>query len=87
MRSAQTLLHVFCRHDSFLILEYMDRAEKLKSHVESLKNDGNYKEQIKVEENSIHHSYASVFSRFLDPSVRNVEVDDPYIRSPHQVNY
>jgi len=66
-------------------IEYMDRAEKLKSHIEELKNDGKYKEQIKIEENSIMHSYNSVFSRFLDSNVRNVEVDDSYIRSPHQV--
>jgi hypothetical protein len=63
----------------------MDRAEKLKLHIEAEKATGKYREQLQLEENSTGHSYHSVFSRFLEPTVREVHVEDPYIRSPHQV--
>ena len=64
----------------------MGRAEKLKKYIENLKGEGNYREQIQIKEDSRGHSYTSIFSRFLDNSVTEVEIDDPYIRSPHQVS-
>ncbi|CAG7835238.1 unnamed protein product [Allacma fusca] len=64
--------------------EYMIRAEKLKKHIESLKSEGNYREQIQIKEDSVGHSYDNIFSRFLDTNVTTVQVDDPYIRSVHQ---
>jgi hypothetical protein len=64
--------------------EYMDRAEKVKKHIDGLKASGKYREQTQVDDDAIGYSYFSVFSRFLDHTVFSVEVDDPYIRSPHQ---
>jgi len=64
--------------------EYMGRAEKLKTLIEDLKTTGKYREQIQVEDGAVGYSYHSVLSRFLEPSVRAVSLDDPYIRSPHQ---
>ena len=54
----------------------MDRAEKLKKHIEALKNDGKYREQIQIEENSIGHSYEKLFGRFLDSQVTTVQVNN-----------
>jgi hypothetical protein len=62
----------------------MGRAEKLKKRIESLKSEGNYREQMQIKEDSVGHSYEKIFSRFLDENVTSVQVDDPYIRSPHQ---
>lgn len=65
--------------------EYMDRAERIKIHVEREKAAGNYHEQVTIEADSTGHSYGSVFGRFLDAGVKDIEVDDPYVRQPHQV--
>jgi len=63
----------------------MKRAEVVKQKMERLKAAGAYREQIQVAEDAIGFSYTSVFSRFLDEDVHKVEIDDPYIRSAHQV--
>ena len=65
--------------------EYMERAEKLNKHVENEKKSGQFHEQIRIDPDSTGHSYQSLFGRFLDDHVRTVHVDDPYIRSHHQV--
>jgi hypothetical protein len=42
--------------------------------------------KVRIEANSTGHSYEALFGRFLDDSVAAVEVEDPYIRSHHQVS-
>ncbi|XP_031352648.1 MIT domain-containing protein 1-like [Photinus pyralis] len=64
--------------------EYMKRAEQIKELIEKLKREGNFHEQIHVENDSIGHSYNSIFSRFLDQDVDNIRIEDPYIRTHHQ---
>ncbi|CAL8073202.1 unnamed protein product [Orchesella dallaii] len=66
------------------IEEYMGRAEKLKKHIEELKKKGSFREKMQIDEDATGYSYDKVFSRFLDHSVHRIEVEDPYIRSPHQ---
>ncbi|KAI0216625.1 hypothetical protein LSAT2_031376 [Lamellibrachia satsuma] len=63
----------------------MDRAEKLKAHIEEEKGTGKYHEQVHIENNATGHSYERLFGRFLDSSVTSVEVEDPYIMSIHQL--
>ena len=46
---------------------------------------GKYNEQIKIENNATGYSYERVFGRLIDESLTEVEVQDPYIRSIHQV--
>jgi hypothetical protein len=65
--------------------EYIARAEELKEFVEKAKANGEYQEQIKIENDSVGHSYEAVFGRFLDKSVTKIFVSDPYIRIHHQV--
>ncbi|XP_046563419.1 LOW QUALITY PROTEIN: MIT domain-containing protein 1-like [Haliotis rubra] len=70
------------------ISEYMARAEELKQHVKEEKrryNPGKYHEQIRIEANSTGHTYEKLFSRFIDKSVSEIEVEDPYIRPSPQV--
>ncbi|KAK6173894.1 hypothetical protein SNE40_017269 [Patella caerulea] len=67
------------------IQEYMARAEELKTHVQQEKEDGKYHEQIHIDSGSLGNSYEKLFSRFLDERVTCVEIEDPYIRSTHQV--
>ena len=63
----------------------MDRAELLSKQIDSEKAAGKFHEQTRIEDNSIGHSYESLFGRFLDECVTKVTVEDPYIRSHHQV--
>ncbi|KAK2179966.1 hypothetical protein NP493_464g01045 [Ridgeia piscesae] len=68
------------------ITEYMDRAEKLKAHIDEEKETGKYHEQVHIENNSVGHGYERLFGRFLDSSLTAVEVEDPYIMSNHQLS-
>ncbi|XP_060566828.1 MIT domain-containing protein 1-like [Ruditapes philippinarum] len=67
------------------INEYMKRAEELKKKVEEEKEAGKYHEQIHIESNSTGHSFERLFGRFLDENLTEVTVEDPYIRSTHQL--
>lgn len=67
------------------IEEYMKRAELIKANIKKLKEEGNYSEQINIENNALNHSYKNVFGRFLDDDVNDIRIEDPYIRSFHQV--
>lgn len=67
------------------INEYMKRAELIKEIIAKLKDQGSYSEQINIEDNSKEHSYERIFSRFFDDSIDIIKIEDPYIRSFHQV--
>lgn len=63
----------------------MLRAEKIKKIIDDAKATGDYREQTKIEAGSIGNGYASVFGRFLNHSVVNITIEDPYVRLHHQV--
>jgi hypothetical protein len=63
----------------------MVRAEKVKELIEEQKTKGTYHEQIVIENDSTGHSYKNIFGRFLDEEVTSVDVEDPHIRTFHQV--
>jgi len=73
------------KHYRLKIEEYMTRAEKVKTWVNQMKQEGKYHEQIKIEENTCGFEYSRVFGPYLDETVAEVWVDDAYIRSFHQV--
>ncbi|CAF0789376.1 unnamed protein product [Adineta ricciae] len=45
-----------------------------------------YHEQIQIKDGSIGNSYEKIFSRFLNDSVTQITVQDPYIRAYHQIS-
>lgn len=47
--------------------------------------DGKYHKQIKIEENATGFSYVSLFQEYLNETVTEVWIEDPYIRHTHQV--
>lgn len=65
--------------------QYMDRAERIKNLIAERKSTGKYREHMKIESGSVGHGYDSVFGRFLDITVTQIQVEDPYIRTVHQV--
>lgn len=67
------------------ISDYMSRAEKIKAHLEQQKDAGKYHEQIQISKGATGFSYEHLFERFFDQMLTEVQVDDPYIRSTHQI--
>lgn len=68
--------------------EYMKRAEELKKVIKTEKEineEIKIHEVIQIEEDSTGNSYGHIFNHLLDPTLTKVEVDDPYIRSIHQI--
>lgn len=64
---------------------YMDRAEQIKVHVNQMKEDGKYHEQIKISENATGFSYDVLFKPYISAVLTEVWVEDPYIRHIHQL--
>ncbi|KFM59983.1 MIT domain-containing protein 1, partial [Stegodyphus mimosarum] len=62
--------------------EYLTRAEKIK---EIIRQHKDYHEQILIPNDATGYSYEKVFKKFLDKSVTEVHVEDPYIRTTHQI--
>ncbi|XP_042551320.1 MIT domain-containing protein 1 isoform X3 [Dipodomys spectabilis] len=65
---------------------YMDRAENIKKYLDQEKEDGKYHKQIKIEENATGFSYESLLKEYLNETVTEVWIEDPYIRQTHQGN-
>ncbi|XP_029793026.1 MIT domain-containing protein 1 isoform X4 [Suricata suricatta] len=68
------------------ISSYMDRAEIVKKYMDQEKEDGKYHRQIKIEENATGFSYESLFREYLNETVSEVWIQDPYIRQVHQTS-
>ncbi|XP_062505092.1 MIT domain-containing protein 1-like isoform X2 [Corticium candelabrum] len=64
---------------------YMTRAETVKDYAKAIKMAGPHHEQIHITEDATGYSYVNLFSPYLDGSVTTVDIEDPYIRSTHQV--
>ncbi|XP_060909339.1 MIT domain-containing protein 1 [Labrus mixtus] len=64
---------------------YMDRAEQIKVHVNQMKEDGKYHEQIKIAEDATGYSYEALFKPYISTLLTEVWVQDPYIRHTHQL--
>ncbi|KAM4795961.1 MIT domain-containing protein 1 [Rhinophrynus dorsalis] len=64
---------------------YMDRAEEIKQHVLKEKEDGKYHKQIKILENATGYSYENLFKPYVNETLTEVWVEDPYIRYVHQL--
>ncbi|XP_021113725.1 MIT domain-containing protein 1 isoform X3 [Heterocephalus glaber] len=50
-----------------------------------VRKDGKYHKQIKIEENATGFGYESLFKEYLNETVTEVWIEDPYIRQTHQL--
>ncbi|XP_069009687.1 MIT domain-containing protein 1 [Embiotoca jacksoni] len=64
---------------------YMGRAEEIKAHVNQMKEDGKYHEQVRISEDATGHSYEVMFKPYISSALTEVWVEDPYIRHIHQL--
>lgn len=65
--------------------QYLERCEVLDAIIRKDKEAGKFHEHIKIQAGSIGYGYETLFGRFLDEDAKIIEVDDPYIRSHHQI--
>uniref|UniRef100_A0A8B9LMB4 MITD1 C-terminal phospholipase D-like domain-containing protein n=1 Tax=Astyanax mexicanus TaxID=7994 RepID=A0A8B9LMB4_ASTMX len=64
---------------------YMDRAEQIKLHLNKVKEEGKYHEQIRITDNATGFSYENLFKPYIREGLTEVWVEDPYIRHVHQL--
>lgn len=64
---------------------YLERATKLKEFVKEKKQAGEYHERIKIPDGAVGYNYERIFGPYLDEQVDEVVVEDPYVRSVHQI--
>uniref|UniRef100_A0AAZ3QXU0 MIT domain-containing protein n=1 Tax=Oncorhynchus tshawytscha TaxID=74940 RepID=A0AAZ3QXU0_ONCTS len=70
------------------IKSYMDRAEQIKVHVNQLKEEGKYHEQIRIADDATGYSYEVLFRPYVTEGVTEVWVIYPYtIKHIHQMIY
>lgn len=67
------------------ISDYMDRAEQLKTFVSETKKASGTHEQIQIEDGATGFGMERLFSRFITEFLTEIEIEDPYIRSHHQI--
>jgi len=65
--------------------EYMTRAEEIRKYVDKQKEEGKYHKELQIENNSSGYSYPVIFGEYIDPTLTEVTVEDPYIRSTHKI--
>lgn len=65
--------------------QYMDRAERVKALIDEKKSLGEYKERTEIQVNATGYGYTTIFGRFLDSTVTQIRIEDPYIRLFYQV--
>uniref|UniRef100_A0A8C0YPF7 MIT, microtubule interacting and transport, domain containing 1 n=1 Tax=Cyprinus carpio carpio TaxID=630221 RepID=A0A8C0YPF7_CYPCA len=59
--------------------------EKIKDHVNKLKEEGKYHEEIKIADSSTGFSYESLLKPYIRDGLTEVWVQDPYVRHVHQL--
>lgn len=72
----------------------MDRAEKIKALLDSTHSSNTVTEPketpkpdtelLKIEDGCIGYGYTTVFGKYLDDTVTEINIEDPYIRAFHQ---
>ncbi|XP_055688507.1 MIT domain-containing protein 1 [Lutzomyia longipalpis] len=73
------------RHFEAKIQEYRNRAKLLKDQQERMRTKGEIKDKILIVENSTGHSYKSLFGKYLDGNVKEILVEEPYLREHFQL--
>lgn len=63
--------------------EYMERAESIKKIIRD--RPKSKAKQIQIQNDDLGFSYKNIFGPYLDKSVTQVDVDDPYIRNQFQI--
>lgn len=63
----------------------MCRAEQIKSSITERRSRGEIVDKIHIMANGTGFSYESVFGKYLDDQVKEICLEEPYIRDYYQV--
>lgn len=67
------------------IVEFLDRAEQIKQFLKQLSAKAEIKERIRIIDGAKGYSYEKVFGKYLDDTVEELTIEDPYLREFHQL--
>lgn len=73
------------QHFQAKIVEYMNRAEQVKDQVTRWKSRGEIRDKMHVVDGATGYSYGRVFGRYMTDDVKEILVEEPYVREHHQV--
>ncbi|XP_055620550.1 MIT domain-containing protein 1-like [Toxorhynchites rutilus septentrionalis] len=73
------------QHFQNKILEYMNHAEKVKELISRWKSRGEIRDQIHVVDGATGYSYHRVFGKYLSEEVKEILIEEPYVREHHQI--
>lgn len=63
----------------------MSRAEQIKTLVSDQRSRGQIIDKIHILANGTGYSYETLFGKYLDDNVKEICLDEPYIRDYYQV--
>lgn len=64
----------------------MKRAEEIKVKIKERQSRGEMKEKIHIMANGTGYSYEKIFGKYLDDGVREIALEEPYLREYYQVS-
>ncbi|EAT33031.1 AAEL014714-PA [Aedes aegypti] len=73
------------QHFQAKIVEYMNRAEQVKDQVTRWKSRGEIRDKMHVVDGATGYSYGRVFGRYMTDDVKEILVEEPYVREHHQL--
>ncbi|XP_053676029.1 MIT domain-containing protein 1 [Anopheles nili] len=73
------------RHYQNKIVEYMNRAEQVKELLDRIKNKGVIKDKFHIVDDSTGYDYHRIFNKYLNDSVREILIEEPYVRDHYQI--
>lgn len=65
----------------------MTRAEQIKVKINELRVRGEIVDKIHIIANGTGYGYETIFGKYLNDSVKEVSLEEPYLREYYQVNY
>lgn len=74
------------KHFQIRIAEYMERAEKVKAAIQTWSSRGEIKDKINIIDGASNYSYDRIFGKYLNDDVKDILVDEPWIKDFYQVS-
>lgn len=67
------------------IIGYINHAEKIKQSIQEKQSRGEIVDKIHILANGKGYSYETLFGKYLDDNVKEITLEEPYIREYYQV--
>lgn len=65
--------------------EYMTRAEQIKKRISEQHSRGEIVDKIHIIANATGFGYEKIFGKYLNDSIKEVSLEEPYLREYYQV--